>query len=395
MKIYNFDEVTDRTGTLSYKWEGILIEFPEAPDALPFWIADMEFPSPEPIVEAMRKRAAHPIYGYSHESSDAASLTASWLWRRYGWRAAPESVIFAGGVVPGLIAMMQAVTEPGDRVIVQPPVYYPFFEMVEDNGREIAENPLVFDGSKWVMDYEGFEELAADPRTKLFLLCNPHNPVSRAYTREELERVGEICLRHQVLIASDEIHGDIVYPGSRHIPIASLSPELSGVTMTSFSFAKTFNTAGLQLSMGVITDPILRERVQRQLKNAQYLVNLFGAAALKAAYGNPECEKYLTQLISYLWGNYLYLESYLKKYIPKIHSQKPEATYLIWLDCRELGLSDKELKRLFLEQAGLAFDFGPMFGQGGAGYVRINIACPSSLLQQGLERMRKVCVKKI
>lgn len=384
---YDFDQLTDRTGTLSYKWEGIPAEFPENPKAVPFWIADMEFPCPEPIVRAVRGRAGHPLYGYSHESEDARRLTASWLRRRHGWEVDPEWIIFSGGVVPGLIAMMNAVTDPGDKVILQPPVYYPLQEMIRDNGRILVENPLLYDGGRWVMNEDELERLASDPGTKLFVLCNPHNPVSRAYTRRELTRAGEICLAHGVKIASDEIHADIVYRGHRHTPIASLSRELAAVTMTSLSCSKTFNTAGLQLSTGIIPDRDLRERVNRKLAASQYLVNLFGAVGLQAAYGDPECEDYLEQLLVYLWDNYLFLDAFLRSCMPGIKCQRPEATYLVWLDCRGLGLSDAEIRKLFLVNAGIAPDFGPMFGTGSSGFVRLNIACPRKMLQDCLNRL--------
>ena len=386
---YDFNKKIDRMGTLSYKWEGIPVEFPENPKALPFWIADMEFACPEPIVKAVCERARHPIYGYSHESDDAKALTASWLKRRHEWDVQSEWVTFSGGVVPGLIAMMKAVTQPGDKVILQPPVYYPLFEMIRDNGRIIVENPLVYDGSQWVMNVEELEILASDPEVTLFVLCNPHNPVSRAFTARELERLGDICLRNGVKIASDEIHADIVYKGNRHTPIASLSKELAEITMTSLSPSKTFNIAGLQISAGIIPNTDLLVKVEAELANAQYIVNLFGAVGLKAAYQDPECEAYLEQMLVYLWGNYEFVNTYLKNNMPKIRCQRPEATYLIWLDCHALGLSDAELLRFFLVNAGVALDPGSVFGTQGKGYMRLNIACPREMLKICLDRLTK------
>ena len=386
---YDFDKGIERRGTLSYKWDGIAVEFPENPQALPFWIADMEFACPEPIVKAVCERAQHPVYGYSHESDDARKLTASWLKKRHGWEARPEWVTFCGGVVPGLIAMMLAVTRPGDRVILQPPVYYPLFEMIRDNGRVIVENPLVYDGEKWVINYEELEKLAADPQTTLMLLCNPHNPVSRAFTVPELERLGEICFRHNLKIASDEIHSDIVYKGCVHTPIASVNDRLAQITMTSLSPSKTFNVAGLQLAVAVIPNGDLRKKVERELAASQYLVSLFGAVGLKAAYQDPECEEYLEQLLDYLWENYEFVDGYLKKHTPRITCQRPEATYLLWLDCRRLYLTDEELYHFFLSDAGIATDSGTVFGTGGGGYMRLNMACPRAMLQKALDQLAR------
>lgn len=384
---YDFDRKIDRTGTFSYKWDGIPIEYPDNPKALPFWVADMDFPCPQPIVEAMKARAAHPIYGYSETNQRSKELTASWLCRHHKWDVKPEWVTFSGGVVPALAAMIRAFTEPGDHVIIQPPVYYPFQSTIQNNQRVVEENPLCFDGEKWVMNYEELECLAEKEETKMLILCNPHNPVSRVFTREELERLGEICLRYDVLIASDEIHGDIVYPGNNHVPIASLCKEMQDRVLTATSFSKTFNTAGLQMSEVIISNTERRQKFEQEMEKNSYLTNLFGVVALTAAYGNPECENYLEQLLTYLWNNYLYLDRFLKQYMPKIHCQRPEGTYLLWLDCRELSLSPKELSEFFLKEGGIALDWGEIFGDVGKGYVRINAACPREMLRQGLEQV--------
>ncbi len=388
---YDFDQVTDRKGTDCVKWDRMKRIYPENPDALPFWVADMDFVCPRPITDAVQKRAGHLIYGYTEECENAGELVAGWMRRRHGWNIRPEWVAYHNGVIPILTAMMLALTEPGDQVVIQPPVYYPFAETIAGNGRVAAENPLLFDGSRWVMDYEGLEKLAENPAVKMLFLCNPHNPVSRAYTEEELRRLGKICLRHRIWIVSDEIHSDLVYPGNRHVPIASLSRELAEITVTASSFSKTFNTAGLQMAMAIIPSEKLRNAYRKEMERTSFYVNLFGSVALKAAYENPECEGYLSQLLVYLWDNYQYVDTYLRTYMPKIRCQRPEATYLLWLDCCQLQMSPQELESFFLKRAGIAFDFGPVFGTGGEGYVRLNIACPRRLLQQCLERMRAAC----
>lgn len=393
---YDFDTIIDRSGTLSYKWEARETEFPQNPQALPFWIADMDFPCPEPVVKAVQNRAAHPIYGYTRASAHSRELAAAWQKKRNGWDARPEWVEFTNGIVPALSSMVAAFTEPGEGVIIQPPVYYPFRESIINNGRTVVENRLVFDGEQWGINFEELEQLAAVPENKLLLFCHPLNPVSRVLSAEELERVAKICLENQVLLVVDEIHSDLVYRHRRFYSTAALSREIEQNCVVATAPSKTFNIAGLQMSAIFIPNDGLRQKFQKELtKRVLYIVNVFGAAAFDAAYGDPECENYLDQLMDYLWENYQFLDQYLAEYMPKIKCQKPDATYLLWLDFREMGLFGEELERFCLQEAGVAFDAGRWFGGDADGFMRINIGCPRSLLKQGLDCLRDAYEKRM
>lgn len=392
---YDFDKVIDRTGTLSYKWEARDINFPKNPQALPFWIADMDFPCPDPIVKAVQKRAEHPIYGYSKVSDRSCELVAAWEKKRNNWDVDPDWISFTNGIVPALSAMVAAFTEPGDGVIIQQPVYYPFEESVLNNGRKVVSNDLVFDGERWNINYEELEELAAKPENKLLLLCHPLNPVSRVLSKEELLKIADICLRNHLVLAVDEIHSDLIYRHCRFQSMAALGKEIEQICVVAYAPSKAFNMAGLQMSAIIIPNKDLRTKFEKEVeKRVLYMANLFGATAFEAAYADPECEEYLEQLIDYLWENYLFLDEYLRTKMPKIKCQKPDATYLLWLDCRELGLDCEELERFCLEEAGVAFDVGRWFGGDGAGFMRINIGCPRSMLKQGLELLEKAYKKR-
>lgn len=392
---YDFDKMIDRTGTLSYKWEARDINFPDNPQALPFWIADMDFPCPDPIVKAIQKRAAHPIYGYSKVSDNSRSLVAAWEKKRNGWDVSPEWVSFTNGIVPALSSMAAAFTEPGDGIIIQPPVYYPFRESIENNGRKVVNNNLIFDGEKWSINFEELEELAEEPENKLLLFCHPLNPVSRVLEVEELQRIADICFKNHVVLAVDEIHSDLVYRHCKFHSMAALSKEVEQICVVATAPSKTFNIAGLQMSAIIIPNEELREKFQKEIeKRVLYIANLFGATAFEAAYSDPECEEYLEQLIDYLWENYLFLDQFLKEHMPKIKCQKPDATYLLWLDFRELGLDDAELESFCLKEAGVAFDVGKWFGGDGEGFMRINIGCPRSILAQGLEQLKDAYQKR-
>ena len=392
---YNFDEMLDRNGPLSYKWDGRSIDYPDNPEALPFWIADTDFPCPRPIVKAVQERAAHPIYGYSKVSDDSKALIAAWEKKRNGWDAKPEWVTFTNGIVPALSAIVAAFTEPGDGVIIQPPVYYPFRDSVINNDRTVVNNDLIFDGEKWTINFEELEELAAKPENKLLLFCHPLNPVSRVLSEEELRRVGEICVRHHVILAVDEIHSDLIYRHCTFHSIAALSKEIEQNCIVATSPSKTFNIAGLQLSAILIPNKNLLKAFEKETaKRVLYIANLFGATAFQAAYSDPECEEYLEQLIDYLWDNYLFLDQYLKEHMPKIKCQKPDATYLLWLDFRELGLSDEELQKFCLQEGNIALDVGAWFGGDGSGFMRLNIGCSRSLLKQGLDRLAAAYQKR-
>ena len=391
---YCFDQVPDRKGTLSYKWDFNNHEFPQRPDAIPMWVADTDFPCPQAIVDAIQMRAAHPIYAYSMIGDNFSDLVASWQKRHNGWEIKPEWIAYCNGIVPALNVVIQSFTQVGEGIIIQPPVYYPFKNSVVNNHRKLLENNLIFIGDRWVINYEELEQLAAKPETRLLLLCSPHNPVSRVFTKEELLQVGEICLNHNVLIMSDEIHSDLIYPGGRHLPIASLSEEIGNITITAMSPSKAFNIAGLQISMIIAQNDELRQRFDTTLGQHAYIPNLFGSVALEAAYSNPCCEEYVDQLMGYLWGNYQLLNEQLRAYTPKISCQKPEATYLMWLDCHQLELSDVDLKAFFVEEAGLGIELGSMFGASGAGFVRMNIGCTRATIVQAAKQLREAYEKR-
>lgn len=385
---YNFDQVPDRMNTFSYKWDCNKEEFPHRPDAIPMWVADTDFPCPVEIVNAIRNRAEHPIYGYSTLAEDSERLVAAWQKNRNGWEIDPSWVTYTNGVVPALSMAVRAFAKVGEGVIIMSPVYYPFKNTVVGNHRVLRENHMKYDGERWGIDFEELEKLAAMPDTKLLLLCNPHNPLCRVLEKEELLRIGEICLKHQVLIMSDEIHGDLVFKGFRHIPIASLSSQISNITITATAPSKTFNIAGLQMSAIICENEELRNKFLEAL-GFENIASVFGAVGLKAAYGEPGCVEYLEQLLEYLWGNYLALDEGFKKDMPKIQVQRPEATYLMWLDCRELAMTDEELYHFFVEEAGVGIEMGNLFGGNTAGYVRMNIGCSRVTIEECPRRLEQ------
>ena len=384
---YDFDKVIPRYGTESYKWDAMDYFFPECPQALPMWVADMDFVCPDEIVNAIKVRATHPVYGYAYADDSLKVLTAEWQWKQNQWRISSENITLSSGIVPAICAAIRAYTEIGDGIIIQTPVYYPFMESIESNYRTAVENPLIYDGERWVMDIEGFSKAAAMPSTKLFILCNPHNPVGRVFTQKELCAVGEICVKNDVMIVSDEIHSDLIFLENRHIPIASLSKEMANATLTAFSPSKTFNISGLQASVIIAENPDILRKFEEEMARNYFIMSVFGVTALRAAYGGG-CEEYLKELLVYLWDNYLFVDRFLKEHMPRIKCQKPEATYLLWLDCSELGLSGENLKEFFLKEAKVAFDYGKWFSMATDQYMRMNIGCPRATLEAGLRRIK-------
>lgn len=389
---YNFDKVIERHGTCSSKWDGVGNRFPKNPNAFPMWVADMDFQCPQEVVDAVVERAKHPIYGYVTCDDEFGKLAADWVLKRHGWKAAPQWVTFCGGVVPSLSVMVNAITNPGDKVIIQTPVYYPFTEVITNNGRFVLENPLKYDGVRYIMDYEDLAKKAADPKAKMMILCNPHNPVSRVFSKEELIKLGEICLKNNIIVVADEIHSDIVFRKHKHFPFSSICKEFADIAMTAIAPSKTFNLAGMQASAIIIPNPKLFSEYDMQIKrNRTQNISVFGLTAYTAAYKYGE--DYLEQLIDYIWDNYLFLDDYLKKNTPKITVQEPEGTYLMWLDCSKLGLDAEEQDDFFINKAQVAMDNGIWFGEAGASYMRMNIACPRVLLAEGLRRIKKAYIE--
>jgi len=384
---YNFDEVIDRTNYHSVKWDELETRF-GAKDVLPMWVADMEFRSPKPVIEAIKKAAGHGIYGYTSRPDSYYQAIIQWMERRHHWRVKKDWLAFSPGVVPALSFMIRAFTQPGDKVVVQPPVYYPFFKVIENSGCHVVNNPLKLANKKYFMDYDDLERKIDDPRVKLLILCSPHNPVGRVWQKEELIILGEICLEHNIIVVSDEIHADFLFEGNKHIPFASISPAFAHHSITCTAPSKTFNLAGLQTSTIIIPNKKYYKIYENILDGfALDENNVFGLVALEAAYRHGE--EWLEQLLPYLNENLEFLMKYFSERIPKIKVIKPEGTYLIWLDCRQLGLNSKDLNNFMIKKAKVALDDGYWFGAEEKGFMRINIACPRSFLEEGLKRIER------
>ena len=382
---YQFDEVVDRTNTNSLKYDARQAFFGSA-DVLPLWVADMDFKTPDFIISALKRRLEHEILGYTFRDDRYFESIINWLKTRHGWQVEKEWITFSPGVVAGLTLAIEAYSKPGDEVIVQPPVYFPFFDSVKGTGRKMVENPLKLVNGRYSFDFEDLKKKIS-PKTKLLLLCNPQNPGGMVWTKAELTELATICLENKVLVVADEIHSDLVYPGSKHIPLPTISEEIANNCVVCMAASKTFNIAGLTTSFVIAKNKQLLARYDRVLRVPHlHMGNIFGSLALETAY--REGAAWVDELVAYLHGNYLFLENYLKENIPQIVPMKPEATYLIWLDFSAFQLSDKELNRKLVE-AGVGLNKGVQFGTQGSGYMRINIGCPRSTLEQALERTKK------
>jgi len=386
-KEWNFDQVIDRSGTASMKWEPQVLAkvFGEGKEKLlPLWVADMDFKCPAVIKQAMEKRLEHQIYGYSLTDPSYFPALISWYRRRHQWEIDEDWIKTTPGVVPAINYIIQRFSQPGDKVLIQPPVYYPFARAIQNNGRRIAENPLRIEDGHYRMDFEDLHQKVQDPRVNLAILCSPHNPVGRVWTKEELEFFGDICLENNVLIISDEIHCDLVMPGFKHVCLATISKEFAHNSITCLAASKTFNLAGLQQSSIVIPNPTLRKEFTNQIENLGFTNGiggtLFGAVAAAAAYN--EAEPWLDDLLEYLQANYLYLKTYLEQELPGVVVYELQGTYLVWVDFRAVEPDETERIRLLEEKAGVGLDHGEWFGDNGAGFERINIACPRSILQR-------------
>jgi cysteine-S-conjugate beta-lyase len=386
MGVYDFDRVIDRRNMLSLKWDRCVRDF-GLPDVIPMWVADMDFAAPPAVVDAVTRRAAHGVYGYASTPESLWEAVIEWLRDRHGWAVERRWLARAPGVVPAVSLCVNAFTSPGDAIVVQTPVYYPFFRAVEFNGRRLVRNPLVAEGAAYRMDLEALERVI-DSRTRMLILCSPHNPVGRVWTREELDRLGEICERRDLIVLSDEIHMDLLLGGRRHVPFASLSPSLADRTITCVAPSKTFNLAGLNLSVVIARRASLLARYTAQFEAAGLTIaSLFGAVAMEAAY--REGAPWLDELLVYLEGNVDLAGRFLAEQVPSIRFVRPEGTYLALLDCRALGLEQAALDDFFLRQAGVYFDSGPWFGSELEGFERINLACPRRTLSEALERIAR------
>lgn len=376
---YDFDKTIDRRATNSYKWDS-------APEGvLPMWVADMDFRTAPAIINALQKRVAHGIFGYTRVPDAYYDAVTSWFSRRHGWDIDREWIIYTSGVVPAVSAVIKALTVPGDKVIVQTPVYNCFFSSIRNNGCEIVSNPLRRTADTYEMDFDALERCAADPCTKVMLLCNPHNPAGRVWTPDELTRLGNICLRNGVTVVADEIHCELVYQGFKYTPFASLSDAFLHRSVTCVSPSKAFNIAGLQIANIVAFDNDLRSRIDKAINiNEVCDVNPFGVAATIAAYN--EGEEWLNQLVDYLHGNYEAMAEFCRRELPEFPITRLEGTYLVWMDCSSLGMPSDALEHALLDDARLWLNAGTMYGAEGEGYMRWNIACPRSVMLDGLNR---------
>lgn len=382
---YDFDRIQNRRDTDSIKWRKY------DPDVLPMWVADMDFISPQPVVQALKERVEQGIFGYPQEPPGLRPAIIDRLAERYGWHVQPEDLMLLPGVVKGFNLACHALASPGGGALIQTPVYFPFLDAPGNAGlvrqeMELSYSPdLGENGQAYSIDPGAFEA-AITPQTRLFILCNPHNPIGRVFRQAELEGMAQACLRHNVVICSDEIHGDLIYSGHRHIPIASLDPEIAQNTITLMAPSKTFNLPGLQCSVAIIQNPELRRKFDQARQGLVGWVNLMGMTAALAAYRDGS--DWLDQVLAYLEANRDYVYEYVRNELPGVRMTKPEGTYLAWLDCRQAGIEGDPFE-FFLEKGRVALNDGATFGKGGEGFVRLNFGCPRPMLTQALERMKK------
>ena len=377
---YNFDEVIDRKNTNSVKHDfhgrnGM----PD--DAIPLWVADMDFRTPAPVIEALVKSGEHGIFGYSETREDYFLVLQKWFMDNYDWEIQPSWLVKTPGVVFAIAMAVRTLTDKGDAVMIQRPVYYPFSNVIIDNERTLVNNPLIYNEGTYSIDFEDFETKIIANDVKLFILCNPHNPVGRVWTKEELIRLGDICLKHGVTVVADEIHADFIYNGYRHQVFANIKPEFADITITCTAPSKTFNLAGLQVSNIIISNRELKKAIKNEINNIGHgQINTMGIVACKAAYEHGY--EWLQQLKAYLAGNLSFVRNFLAERLPQVKLVEPQGTYLIWLDFKKLGLTEAELEKLIVSDAKLWLDGGTMFGEEGKGFQRINIACPRVILEK-------------
>lgn len=382
MSTFDFDTVINRRGTNSYKWDIVKEE-----DVIPLWVADMDFKAAPAILEALKKRVEHGVFGYTLVPDSYYEAIINWFARRHNWQIDRSWIIYTTGVVPAVSCAIKALTLPGEKVLIQTPDYNCFFSSIKNNGCEVAENELVRRGDSYEVDFEDFERQCADEKTTVFLLCNPHNPAGRVWTKEELERMNDICLAHGVRVISDEIHCELVMPGHRFTPFAAISDACRDNSVVLNSPTKAFNIAGLQIANIICADPAMRRRIDRAVNiNEVCDVNPFGVVALQAAYN--ESEEWLDSLNHYIWGNYLALKEFIAKELPRLEVARLEGTYLAWVDIKATGLTSDEAYGKLMKEGRVYVNSGTMYGRrAGEGYLRINLACPRATLLEGMKRM--------
>ena len=387
MKHYNFDEIIDRKGTSCVKYDGLKNAYQGKENLIPLWVADMDFATPDFIVEALKKRCEHPVFGYTFDDDEYYESIQTWLDYKYHWKTEREWISYIPGIVKGIGLAVQCFTQPGDKVIIQPPVYHPFRLVPTRMGREGVYNPLKLEDGIYKMDFEQLESLI-DKDCKMLILSNPHNPGGVVWEKEALVKLAQICSAHGILVISDEIHAEMTYPQFRHHPFATVSEEAAACSVTFMAPSKTFNIAGIVSSYALVPDSRIREKFYSFLEAGELNAGtIFAFTATKAAYTYGA--EWLQQMRSYVIENVNFVDEYLKKNIPQIKVYRPQASFLVWLDCRELKLTQPELVQLFEDKAGLALNDGTMFGKEGEGFMRLNIGCPRSILNQALESLKK------
>lgn len=382
MMEFNFDEIVDRRHTNSCKWDLPNMQ----DDVLPMWVADMDFKAAPPIIDALRSRVEHGIFGYVSMPNDYYNSIISWFHRRHNWEIKREWIQYTSGVVPAISVVIKGLTQPGDKVLIMTPVYNCFFSSIRNNGCETVECPLVYKDATYNIDFDLLEECASQPHVKLLLFCNPHNPAGRVWTREELVRVGEICRKHDVLVVSDEIHCEIVMSGHKFTPFASISQEMQDLCITCNSPSKSFNTAGLQIANIICNNAAIQAKIDRAINDNEVCdVNPFGVEALIAAYDKGE--PWLNAMCDYVEQNYKLVKQFFETHLPQLTITRLEGTYLVWIDCRSLNKTSDQIIEILLENARVMLNSGTMYGNAGEGFVRLNIATQRHRVEQALHRM--------
>ena len=389
---YDFDEIVPREHTDCFKFDNVKEIF-GTEDVIPMWIADMDFKTPPFIVETIRKRLEHEVLGYTFTNSSWKPAIQNWVSRRYGWDVSPEEIGFVGGIVPAISFALQCFTAPGDKVLIQPPVYPPYHNVTKELGRTLVTNPLKLVNGQLEVDFTDFEEKVKG--CKLFLLCNPHNPCGRVWSKAELQRMCDICVQNNVLIVSDEIHCDMTFKGFTHTPFATVSEDAKNNSITFMAASKTFNIAGLKSSYHIIQNDGVRRQYNDFLrKNELDSAHLFATAPVATAYN--EGDEWLSQMLEYVEANIDYMEDFLKANMPKLNMIRPQASFLVFLDARGLGLPHDELDRFFIREAKVGMNDGATFGEGGSGFMRMNLGCPRSVLKKALGQIKsaydKICL---
>lgn len=379
-----FDALHERKNTRSVKWDSLQPIF-QTDDVLPMWVADMDFKAPQAVNDALIKRAEHGIYGYTVIDNDVTDAIINWTSRRHNWKIDSDWLTFSPGVVTSLHMAIQAFTKPNDKVLIQTPVYTPFYKVIEQHEREVVKSPLILENNLYKIDFANFEDKLKQG-VKAFILCSPHNPVGRVWTKDELAEMARLCLKYDVLLLSDEIHADLVFPGNHHVPIASLSEEIADNTITFMSPSKTFNLAGLQASYIITTDKVKRDKLKECLEmQGLNALNTMGNTALEAAYKHGEA--WLDELVDVLNDHQNYVIEMLETHTKELKVNRSEGTYLIWVDCSGLQMDSKSLHKFMIEKAKVGLNPGANYGEEGNQFMRINIACPRSTLEDGINRI--------